>query len=207
MKKQDDITAFILVGGLSSRIGTNKALLKICGKSLIQRLTELLNSIFPEVVLSSNEPELYEFLGKKIVKDFYLGSGPLSGVHSALNFTTSDRNFILSCDMPFISLEFIKYIIEYKSDASVSVIIPKAEGRIQSLCGIYSKNIMSEVELLLVESQDKDTALKGSIHELLSRVQSEIIDVTKMKFCHPDLFFNINTSNDYLYAKKILEQM
>jgi len=205
MKKQDDITAFILVGGLSSRIGTNKALLKICGKSLIQRLTELLNSIFPEVVISSNEPELYEFLGKKIVKDFYPGRGPLSGVHSALNFTTSERNFILSCDMPFISLELIKYIIEYKSDASV--IIPKAEGRIQSLCGIYSKNILADVELLLVESQEKDTALKGSIHELLSRVQSEIIDVTKMKFCHPDLFFNINTSDDYLYAKNILEQM
>jgi len=204
MKKQDDITAFILVGGLSSRIGTNKALLKICGKSLIQRLTELLDSIFPEVVISSNEPELSEFLGKKIVKDFYPGRGPLSGVHSALNFTTSDRNFIISCDMPFISLELIKYIIEYKSDASV--IIPKAEGRIQPLCGIYSKKILADAELLLVESQEKDTVLKGSIHELLSRVQSEIIDVTKMKFCHPDLFFNINTSDDYLYAKKILEQ-
>jgi molybdopterin-guanine dinucleotide biosynthesis protein A len=205
MKKQDYITAFILAGGLSSRIETNKALLQICGKSLIQRLTELLDSIFPEVVISSNEPEVYEFLGKKIVKDFYPGRGPLSGVHSALNFTTSDRNFIISCDMPFISLELIKYIIEYKSDASV--IIPKAEGRIQSLCGIYLKNIMSEVELLLVESQEKETGLKGSIHELHSRIKSEIIDVTKMKFCHPDLFFNINTSDDYLYAKKILEQM
>lgn len=202
--QKSNITAFILSGGKSSRIGTNKSFLVIDGKPLIQRLTELLDSIFPEVVISSNEPELYDFLGKKIVKDFYQEKGPLSGINSALNSTSSGRSFIISCDMPFISSELIKYIIEYKSDASI--VIPKADGRIQPLCGIYSKKILSEVELLLIESHNKDKGLKGSIYELISRVQAEIIDVTKMKFYHPDLFFNINTPDDYLYAKKILEQ-
>jgi molybdopterin-guanine dinucleotide biosynthesis protein A len=205
MKKFENISAFILSGGKSSRIGTNKSFLVIDGKPLIQRLSELLDSIFQEVVISSNETELYEFLGKKIIKDIFPGRGPLSGIHSALSSTASERNFIISCDMPFISSELIKYIMEFKSDASI--VIPIAEERIQPLCGIYSKIILSEVELLLIESQDKDKGLKGSIYELLSRVQSEIIDVTKMKFYHPNLFFNINTPDDYLYAKKILEQM
>ena len=206
MKKiNTNITAFILSGGKSSRIGKNKSFLVFDGKPLIQRLTDLLDSIFSEVVVSSNEPELYEFLDKKIVKDIYPGRGPLSGIHSALKFTTSDRNFIISCDMPFISSELIEYIIEYKYDASV--VIPKADGRIQPLCGIYPKIILSEAELLLSESQVKNTALKGITHELLSRVQTEIIDVTKMNFYHPDIFFNVNTPEDYLYSLNFLEQI
>ena len=203
MKKYENISAFILSGGKSSRIGTNKSFLLLDGKPLIQRLTELLDTIFHEVVISSNEPELYDFLGKKIVKDIYPGKGPLSGIHSALNFTSSSRNFIISCDMPFITSELVEYLIGYKSSASVK--IPKADGRIQPLCGIYSAKILSEVELLLIESEDKSKGLKGSVYELISRIQPEIIDVTGTNFYHPDLFFNVNTPEDYNYAKSILE--
>ena len=204
MKKYENITAFILAGGLSSRMRTNKALLQFGGKSLIQIFIDLLDSLFVEVKISSNELQLFQFTSKKIIKDLIPGRGPLGGIHSALNFTTSHRNFIISCDMPFIHKELINYLCNYKSEKDI--IVPKADGRIQPLCGIYSKKILSEVELLLVESQDKNKGLKGSIYELISRVNAEIIDVTKMKFYHPDLFFNINTPDDYLYANKILEQ-
>jgi len=202
-KLRDNITAFILSGGKSSRMGNNKALLTIGSKTLIQRITELLDSTFPEVVVSSNDSELYEFLGKKIISDIFPGRGPLSGIHSALSFTSSEKNFIVSCDMPFISAELIEYLVDFKSDTPA--VIPKAEGRIQPLCGIYSKKILSEVELLLIETQDKNKGLKGSIYELLDQVETEIIDVYSLNFYHPDLFFNINTPADYSYAKRILE--
>ncbi len=92
--KRTEITAFILSGGKSSRIGTDKALLSIEGKPLVQRLVELLDSIFSEVVISSNELDLYNFTGKKIVQDIYAGRGPLAGIHSALKYTNTKRNFI-----------------------------------------------------------------------------------------------------------------
>jgi molybdopterin-guanine dinucleotide biosynthesis protein A len=136
---KSNITAFILSGGKSSRIGTNKALLEIDGMTLIQRLTELLESFFFRVIISSNEPELYDFLGNKIIKDIIPGRGPLSGIHSALSFTTTDKNFIISCDMPFISIEMINYLIYNNSDAEI--VIPRADGRIQPLCGIDSKSV------------------------------------------------------------------
>ena len=79
-------------------------------------------------------------------------------------------------------------------------------GEFSRLCGIYSRKVLPEVESLLKESNQKNSSLKGSIYELLDRVDTEIVDVTKMEFYHPDLFFNINTPDDYLYAKKILEQ-
>jgi len=202
--KGTDITAFILSGGNSSRMRTNKSFLVIDGKPLIQRLTELLDSIFPVVMISSNEPKLYEFLGKKIIKDIFPNRGPLSGIHSALNFTTSNRNFIISCDMPFISSELIKYIIDFKSDSEV--MLPGYEARIQQLCGIYLKSVLPIVENLLVESGEQNSRLEGSIFELLDRVTAEFISVDKLNFYHQNLFLNINTLEDYHLAKSILER-
>jgi molybdopterin-guanine dinucleotide biosynthesis protein A len=137
MKMHENITAFILSGGKSSRMGTNKALLEIDGKSLIQRMVELLDIIFSTVVISSNDSGLYEFLDKKIIKDIYSERGPLGGIHSTLISTNTIRNYLISCDMPFINKELIKFLCNYESEKDI--IVPKADGRIQPLCGIYSK--------------------------------------------------------------------
>lgn len=204
MKKHENITAFILSGGKSSRIGTNKSFLVIDNKPLIQRLIELLDSIFPEVVISSNEPELYEFLRKKIIKDIFPGRGPLSGIHSALNFTNSARNFIISCDMPFVSSDLINYLINKNSNADI--LLPKSDGRIQPLCGIYSKSVLPEAESLLIESSNSQSNLKGSVYELLNKMKTEFINVDQLDFYHPNLFMNINTLDDYNLAKRILEK-
>jgi molybdopterin-guanine dinucleotide biosynthesis protein A len=105
--------------------------------------------------------------------------------------------------MPFINKELINYLCNYKSEKDI--ILPKTEERIQPLCGIYSKKILREAELLLKESVYKGSAIKGSIYELINRVETEIVDVTKLEFYHSNLFFNINTPEDYSYAKQILE--
>jgi len=199
-----NITAFILSGGKSSRIGTNKSLLILDGRPLIQRLTELLDTIFHEVVISSNEPKTYEFLDKKIIEDFYPKRGPLAGIHSALSSTTSEKNFIINCDMPFISKELIVYLTDFKTDSKT--LLPKVDGRIQPLCGIYSKSVLPDVENLLIECRNQQSNLKGSVYELISRIQPEIIDVTGTNFYHSDLFLNINTHEDYNYAKSIFDK-
>jgi molybdenum cofactor guanylyltransferase len=199
-----NITAFILSGGKSSRIGTNKSFLLFDGKPLIQRLTKILDTIFHEVVISSNEPELYGFTKKEVVRDIFSARGPLSGIHSALSSTTSESNFIISCDMPFISRELIVYLTDYKTDSKI--LLPKADRRIQPLCGIYSKSVLPDVEKLLIESSNPRSSLKGSVYELITHIQPEIIDVNKTNFYHSDLFLNINTHEDYNYAKSIFDK-
>jgi len=202
-KKRNDITAFILSGGNSSRIGNDKAFLIIEGKPLIQRLIELLDSLFSEVVISSNKPELYEFTRKKVIKDSLPGSGPLSGIHSALKFSGTEENYIISCDMPLVSGELINYLCDYNSN--MPIVLPKAEGRIQQLCGLYYKNVLNKVEKLLTESGTSPDKLKGSIFELIERVKPEIIEVDRLNFYHSDLFLNINTPEDYNYLKSIFK--
>jgi molybdopterin-guanine dinucleotide biosynthesis protein A len=201
--KRTEITAFILSGGKSSRIGIDKAFLSIEGKPLVQRLVELLDSVFSEVVISTNEPDLYNFTGKKIVQDIYSGRGPLAGIYSALKYADTKRNFIVSCDLPLISIELINYIINYKSEKDI--ILPMADERIQQLCGIYSKNILNEVEKLLIESSKNNSKLKGSIFELIDKVPTEIVEVDKLDFYHSNLFLNINTPEDYDHLKRIFK--
>jgi len=202
--KKSKIPAFILSGGKSSRIGTNKSFLEFNNEPLIKRLTELLDQIFSSVVISSNEPALYKVLGKNIAKDIFPSRGPLSGIHSALSFTDSETNFIISCDLPFVSKDLIKHLINYESDAEI--ILPKSNGRFHHLCGIYSKSVLPEVERLLIEIQQPNCKLKGSVFELLERVNTEFIDVENLNFFTPNLFFNINTIEDYNIAKKIFEE-
>ena len=200
--KRTDITAFILSGGKSSRIGTDKAFLNLNDQPTILRLIELLDSIFSEVAISSNQPELYEFTKKKVIKDIVPDKGPISGIHSALNSSNTIINFILSCDMPLVSREVINYLCDFKSNKKI--LLPRAQGRIQQLCGLYSKNILTEVEMLLDESSKPGSQTKGSIYELIDRVDAEIIDVDAQIFYHPNLFFNVNTPEDYKRIKIIV---
>lgn len=200
MSQQKNITAFILSGGSSSRMGKNKALLKINGKYLIQLLVDLLDTLFTNIIISSNNIEQFKFTGKEIVKDIFPGKGPLAGIHACLKKTNTEKNFFLSCDTPFISAELINYLCDYQTTADI--IIPEAENIIQKLCGLYSKNILSKVEAILLESSaNNNSNLKGSIFELLEECSTKIIDVSKLKFYNHNLFFNMNTPKDYEYVK------
>jgi len=183
-------------------MGINKAFLFIKGQPLILNLIELLDSMFSVVVISSNQPELYEFIKIKVIKDIIPDKGPLSGIHSALQYSNTEKNFILSCDMPLISGEVIDYLCEFKSNKSI--VLPKAEGKIQQLCGLYSKCILPEVVNLLNESSKPGSKLKGSIYELIDSVDTEIVDVDAQNFYRPNLFLNINTPEDYKQFKEII---
>lgn len=203
-KNTDNINAFILAGGFSSRMGTNKALLEINGESLIQRTIQLLERVFNEVEISSNEPGLFNFTDKKIIKDIFPNKGPLSGIHSCLKNSDTEMNFIISTDMPFVSEELIRFLINYKSESGI--IIPEAEGKVQQLCGLYSKKIIPVIEFILNESSKEKSKMKGSVFKLLNRVDSLRIDVTNELFYHNRLFFNLNTQNDLETIKTLLKK-
>ena len=202
-KKRTEITAFILSGGKSSRLGTDKAFLMLDGKPLIQRSLELLDAIFSEVVISSNNPEQYISYKKNVIEDLIPDHGPLSGIHSALKFSSTEKNFILSCDLPLVSVELINYLCELQVERRI--LLPRANERIQQLCGIYSKSCLPEVENLLMESSRPNSKLKGSVYELTELVDTEIVDVDSFNFYHSNLFLNINTPEDYNYLKEIFE--
>jgi len=197
----DDITAIILSGGKSSRMGTNKSFLKIGDKTLIERLRDLLQSMFNDVILITNEPEDYKFLGLPIYEDIFRYRGPLAGIQSGLKHSKTNLNFIISCDLPFMIKEMINYLIKYKTDKLITV--AKADGFIQQLAGKYSKECLSPSEKILKEGENNENRdavqkkRKCNVLSLLDIVGAEIISPESLPFYNEDLYFNMNRTKDY----------
>ncbi|HCY77349.1 MAG TPA: molybdenum cofactor guanylyltransferase [Ignavibacteriales bacterium] len=200
MKK--DITGIILCGGKSSRMQTNKALLKISGKPVIEIIAERLKSIFNVVLISTNDSKKYNFLNLPLVNDIINDKGPLGGIYSALKLSTTEKNFIISCDMPLINVELIKYLINLNSDKAI--LLPKSKGRIHQLCGVYSKSVISIIEDVFNLSQ-VNKSIKGSVYELIEIVPTNLIDVEHLPFYDENQFLNMNSPEDYELIKNIYE--
>lgn len=203
-----NITAVILSGGKSSRIGEDKALFKISNLTLIERIYFLLNKLFNEVIIISNKPKRYEFLNTKIYKDIFPGFGPLSGIHSGLTNSNTNLNFFISCDMPFVSKELIEFLIniEFNQD----ILIPKSNNNIHSLCAVYKKSCLDKAERLLKfanESMNNETGKsKIKLFDLINSMHAKYVDISEEKFFHTYLMFNMNTISELEFVKNKLEK-
>ena len=204
----NDITGIILSGGKSKRMGANKSLLKVGSKTIIEIVQDKLSKLFKELLIVTNEPELYQFLNLKIYKDIFPGKGPLAGIHSGLVHSKTQKIFILSCDMPLITADMITTIINYKKDSFITV--AKADGYIQQLCGVYDKCCLSEVGKLLEESLSSENRNTNQekrgckVLQLIKGTDAEILDAKALPSYNKDLFFNMNTMDDFTYVKKKL---
>jgi len=204
----NDITGIILSGGKSKRMGVNKSLLKVGCKTIIEVVQDKISKLFKELLVITNEPELYQFLNLEIYKDIFQGKGPLAGIHSGLVHSKTQKSFIISCDMPLITVDMINTIINYKKDSPIT--ITKADGYIQQLCGVYDKCCIPEAEKLLEESlgdENRNTQQEKrgcKVLQLIKEVGAEILDAEALPSYDKNLFFNMNTMDDFTYVKKKL---
>jgi molybdopterin-guanine dinucleotide biosynthesis protein A len=203
----DDITAIILSGGKSSRMGRNKALMKIGDKTIIERVRDQMQQIFKNVVLITNTPDEYKFLDLPIYEDIYKHKGPLAGIHSGLLNSSNDTNFIISCDLPLITKEMIEYLVEFKTNKLITV--AQADGYIQQLAGKYSRDCLNTAEEILeeqvnIENRNSEQRKRGcNVLRLIDRIGAEIILAESLPFYNEDLYFNVNKTADYdLLVKK-----
>jgi molybdenum cofactor guanylyltransferase len=199
-----DITGIILSGGKSSRMGSDKALLKIGSETIIERITNLIKSIFSDVFIVSNTPGDYKFLNIPLYEDIYKSKGPLSGIHSGLVHSSTDKNFFISCDLPLVSEELIRFVVDYKSDKPARFCF--AGGRHHYLSGIYAKALLPEIERIIRVEQNYQGE-KGktfSMKNLFMNVEVKVINVETLPFYDENLFFNLNTPEDFEHLKKIL---
>ena len=198
----DNITGIILSGGKSTRMGENKSFLKMNNKTIIENVVEMMNSIFSKVILITNTPDEYEFLNLEIYTDIYKNVGPLAGIHSGLINSETQKNFIISCDIPLMNSEFIKSIINI--DSEKQIIVSKADGFVQQLCGIYDKSLTQLISEIIdadnfSESSDSiQKKRKCKVHQLINKSNSLIIDdIEKMAGWHKEIFLNMNRKEDY----------
>jgi len=187
------MTGIILAGGSSSRMGKDKALLKLGGKTLLETAIENLKPLCSKILISSNhiytEYQEYEF-----VKDVHVNIGPMGGIYSCLNASRTKFNIVLSVDSPFADQHFFRYLMSFKETGDV--VIPIFEGRIYPMTGIYRKNF---TELLHKE-------IKLGHYKMITAIKKTKFSFIKIsedsEFCDQQVFSNINTIEDLEKAKK-----
>ena len=185
------MTALILCGGQSKRMGRAKAFLPYAGSTIIGHLVEEMENLFDEVLLVANEPDSYLDLGPDVVRDMLPNRGPLCGILSGLLTAKHDKVFVTACDMPLFNQDLIRSMELESNGFDITVLAH--EERLEPLIGIYSKNCIKELE----ESLFAD---KLSLTELISNHKN-----ARKFYCRyedrlaPDLppYFNVNTPSDY----------
>jgi molybdopterin-guanine dinucleotide biosynthesis protein A len=190
------MTGVILAGGQNTRFPTLKAFINIEGSPIIERNLKLLKELFDEVLISTNMPERYFYLGAPLIGDVLSSEGPMSGIYSALLNAKSDCVFVTACDMPFIKKELISLIRERCGGADA--VIPVYNNEPQPLFGVYCKTALPYIEEGII---NKKTTLK----RFLDNIKTAYIGEADIRKIDPEgmSFVNINTLEDYEKIKAV----
>ncbi|WP_073098292.1 molybdenum cofactor guanylyltransferase [Leeuwenhoekiella marinoflava] len=144
MSTSANIPAYILCGGKSSRMGSEKGLVKFQEKQFIHHIINVLKKITNFVFLVTENQEYLSF-ELELLKDNYKGKGPLGGIQTALNHTLNKKALILSCDIPLITVDALNTLLQNtKSDAEIS--FATADENWHPLVGIYAKSLLPVME-------------------------------------------------------------
>lgn len=183
-----------MCGGLSSRMGQNKALLKLGNFTIIEHVIEVLKPLCNDIILSVNNHDL-DFLPYRKIKDIFDDIGPISGIYSTLMESETDENFIVSCDTPFINKELLSL---FQSEAkNYDIVLPVYKNKIQPITGLFKKRVLWDIELQL--------EMKNYVPvNIFEKCNTKFIDIDDSVLPNADrIFLNINKTEDYQQALRM----
>lgn len=192
-----DIEGFILAGGASSRMGANKAQLKLAGRTFVACISDALSSVVTGTrVVGARHQAASNNL--QIVPDVYAKWGALGGVHAALHACRAEWALIVACDLPFVSAEFFGRLASLRGDFD-AVAPVQEDGRPQPLCALYRAAACRNPAQALIEKQERrarallqTVRTRWAAREGFSDLQNAAI-----------LLMNVNTPEDYEQARAI----
>jgi len=192
------ITGVILAGGKSSRMGQNKALMSLGGKRLVDRVVEVMRSVFNDLLMVTNTPDVYAELGVPMVQDVWPEKGSLGGVYSAIHHVATPYCLVVACDMPFLRTAVLRYLITQMAD--YDVVVPDVLGELQTLHAIYSKACLQPIERRL---ETHRLRIVGFFPEVRVRT----VTASELEPYDPELlaFQNLNTPEEFQTAEQRLQ--
>lgn len=184
MNPENNITGIILAGGKSSRMGVDKGLLQLEGKSFVQHSIETLEPLVDTIIIVSSNPE-YDTFGVKRVEDIITESGPVAGLHAGLTYAETEHNLVVSCDAPLVTSTLLRQLLQYENE-DYDVVQFEAQGKTIPLIALYKKRCAKKCYELLSQGEKR-------LRKLVSEINTKTIPV-----CDKDipLVKNINTIED-----------
>jgi molybdopterin-guanine dinucleotide biosynthesis protein A len=193
----------ILAGGTSARFGSPKALARLGGRAVAERVRDALAAVIPDPVAIANDPRAVAGLGVPVRPDLVPGGGPLSGLHAGLRWAEErGRRGILcvACDMPFLSVRLLEAILARSRASGADGVVPESGSRhgFEPLCAWYGIPALAEIEARL----RRGPAPVGDLRDALAL---EILPLADVRACgDPDtLFLNVNRMADLRRAEAI----
>lgn len=141
---------FVLVGGQSVRMGADKALLAVQEAPLAVRVARRVAAAAGSATLVGS-CEKYAHLDWPVIEDLLPGRGPLSGVHAALKHSPARWNLVVGCDLPFLTEEFLAFLLGIAEKENARVIVPASERHgFESLVAVYHADCLEVIEATLL---------------------------------------------------------
>jgi molybdopterin-guanine dinucleotide biosynthesis protein A len=192
------ITGVIQAGGKSTRMGgAPKALLELGGRRIIERVLDVLRAVADPVLLVTNTPELYEFLGLVMVPDVFPDGGSLGGIYSGLRAAPGDVAFTVACDMPFVAPAVARLVTSRAPEADV--VAPRVGQQWETLHACYGKPCLGPMERRLRAGQLKITGFFEEVR-VLAIPEAEIA-----RLADPArVFMNVNTPEELARARALV---
>lgn len=195
MESKVPMTAIILAGGKSSRMGHDKALLRFGEETILEDLAQLTTSIFSETFIIASRSKNYDQLdlhGAVILNDFLENKGPLVGLYTGLAYSTHQVSCVLTCDMPLVNASLLRELVAFWQEGYDAVCPEDSESRLQPFPGIYCRSSRHFIRLLLDRGE---TAMRCLFDILVIR---KLILGKK----ESEVLANMNTPKDYEQVSK-----
>ncbi|HVM75635.1 MAG TPA: molybdenum cofactor guanylyltransferase [Candidatus Saccharimonadales bacterium] len=190
---------FVQAGGGSTRFGRDKALIELGGRTMLARTTELVAEVCGSAHIVAPRGKYPE--APAVVADQYPGEGPLGGIVTALSVTPAgDWALIVSCDMPFLTVEFLGELRRCAERSDKQVVVPRSVNGLEPLCAAWKREALPEVRAAF------DAGIR-KVTEAMKRLPMEVLDENFWKRFDSKgrLFWNMNTPGDFEEARRILE--
>ena len=200
---------YVQAGGGSTRFGTDKAMVELGGKTLLVRTVELVASVCEQTRIVAPSGK-YANAPVSIVGDKWPGQGPLGGILTALDFSDEklrvaggERSWVLivSCDMPFLTREWLACLCGRAVKSTAQVVVPESENGLEPLCACWRTDAAAMIQAAFDDGVRKVT-------EAMKRLRMEVLDERDWKRFDTDgrLFWNMNTLADYEEARRVIEE-
>jgi len=193
---------FLLAGGMSTRMGTDKAFLIFDGQTLLDRALMVMQTVCNRVTIVGDPAKFAKYQAGSVIADIFPGCGPLAGIHSALVHSVAEFNLMLAVDMPFVTAGLLLFLFAAaeKNGAVVTVPrapVPRVNDGLQPLCAVYRRDFAAAAERALRAGNYK-------IDALFSSVSTHVIEAAELAAAGFSArnFFNVNTPQDRVAGER-----
>jgi molybdenum cofactor guanylyltransferase len=198
------VRGYVQAGGGSTRFGKDKALVELGGKTMLARTVDLVSSLCGNVKIIATSGK-YPDAPAEVLADGWPGQGPLGGILTALLHTgetlpQAEWNLIVSCDMPFLTQDWLGFLCERAAQSKAQVVVPESVIGLEPLCACWRSEAAAEIQ----------SAFGGGVRKVtqaMKLLRMEVLDETLWKRFDTNghLFWNMNTPEDFEEARRIIE--